>query len=654
MTTRREDARVQRHFIVATAGHVDHGKSSIVKALTGTDPDRLPEEKARKITIDLGFAELKLRGPRGEEIHAAIVDVPGHEDFVRNMIAGVGSIDLALLVVAADDGWMPQTEEHLQILEYLGVTRAVIALTKIDIGDPVRAEAQIRERLRETYFSSSAIVRVSARTADGLDSLRDVLASELAQTEPPRDIGKPRLFVDRAFTLRGIGTVVTGTLTSGTLRVGDSVVVQPRGTHARIRSLQSHGRDVDLAVPGMRTAMNLPDLTVRDGIARGDVVTIAGLELAKLADVLLTRSPRSQRALLIKSRASVCFHHGTTRQRAKIILLDSESLPAGSKVLARIELSEAALIFVGDRFAIRDGSEQHTIAGGIVLDLHATDSDCRQPAQLSLLNARAAAPSDADVYAKTEIARRDAILASHLLMRSRFSAAELAAALQRLYQRGEIFRERDVAADAAAWRRLRNAAAELIDSAHRKHPDRVGLDVDELRSCFRSSSPEIVDALIVDLCNDEFVRVGCIIARRSHQPTLPSELELIADRIRQRLLDKPFDPPSSRQLAADAKAQQALRFLIEQGEAIQISDDLVLSRSAYDRIKTAIAEFIAENGPAIVSQMRQALGSSRRVMVPLLERLDREGFTRRIGDKRTLAQQISSAKLANASNARST
>jgi selenocysteine-specific elongation factor len=201
---------------------------------------------------------------------------------------------------------------------------------------------------------------------------------------------------------------------------------------------------------------------------------------------------------------------------------------------------------------------------------------------------------------------------------------------------------------------LRNAAAELIDSAHRKHPDRVGLDVDELRSCFRSCSPEIVDALIVDLCNDEFVRVGCIIARRSHQPTLPSELELIADRIRQRLLDKPFDPPSSRQLAADAKAQQALRFLIEQGEAIQISDDLVLSRSAYDRIKTAIAEFIAENGPAIVSQMRQALGSSRRVMVPLLERLDREGFTRRIGDKRTLAQQISSAKLANASNARST
>src|SRR5438477_8165868 len=239
-----------RHFMIATAGHVDHGKSALVKALTGTDPDRLPEEKARQITIELGFAELNLTAPNGETIHAAIVDVPGHEDFVRNMIAGVGSIDLVLLVIAADDGWMPQTEEHLQILQYLGVTHAVIALTKIDIGNANETELQIRVQLRDTAFANAPIVRTELGHAS--EQLKEAIASQLSRLEPQRDIGKPRLFVDRAFTLRGIGTVVTGTLTGGILRVGDAVIVQPRGAHSRIRSLQSHGRDVDLAQPGTR------------------------------------------------------------------------------------------------------------------------------------------------------------------------------------------------------------------------------------------------------------------------------------------------------------------------------------------------------------------------------------------------------------------
>src|SRR5262249_12223856 len=250
-------------------------KSALVKALTGTDPDRLPEEKKRQITIDLGFAELNLTTPNGDKIHAGIVDVPGHEDFVRNMIAGVGSIDLALFVVAADDGWMPQTEEHLQILDYLGVRHGVVALTKIDLGRVDIVTEEICRQLRSTCFADSPIVPTSVRTGAGFKDLERTLAAELAAAEPQRDIGKPRLFIDRVFTLRGIGTIVTGTLTGGSLRRGQQIIVYPGNLETRIRSIQSHGHEVEIAQPGMRTALNLPDVPV-DQIKRGDVVTVPG------------------------------------------------------------------------------------------------------------------------------------------------------------------------------------------------------------------------------------------------------------------------------------------------------------------------------------------------------------------------------------------
>src|ERR1700722_1796448 len=302
-----------QHFIVATAGHVDHGKSALVKALTGTDPDRLPEEKARGITIDLGFARLDLVAsvPGAPSFQLGIVDVPGHEDFVKNMVAGVGSIDLALFVVAADDGWMPQTEEHLQILTYLGINRAVIALTKIDpIQEVHRVIAAIHDKLRDTPFADAPIVPTSVVTGRGLDYLKAALAQVLAGTPSPRDIGKPRLPVDRVFMLRGIGTVVTGTLTGGTLRCGESVAIQPSGKIARIRNIQSHNRDVDVGVPGTRTALNLPDLSVSGDIRRGDVVTLAVLGgPSELVDVVLEISPRASHSL--KDGMHVRVHHGS-------------------------------------------------------------------------------------------------------------------------------------------------------------------------------------------------------------------------------------------------------------------------------------------------------------------------------------------------------
>ena len=243
-----------RHFMMATAGHVDHGKSALVKALTGIDPDRLPEEKARGITIDLGFAHLELPSTingQPSTFHLGIIDVPGHEDFVKNMVAGVGSIDLALFVVAADDGWMPQTEEHLQVLSYLGVSRAVVALTKIDLVESEEMiAARLREKLANSPFAEAPIVPTSVLNARGLDELKAALVRVLSDTPPPRDIGKPRLPVDRVFTLRGIGTVVTGTLTGGILHRGQPVIIQPPGKTTRIRAVQNHNRDVDVSVPG--------------------------------------------------------------------------------------------------------------------------------------------------------------------------------------------------------------------------------------------------------------------------------------------------------------------------------------------------------------------------------------------------------------------
>jgi len=630
----------EKHFILATAGHVDHGKSALVKALTGTDPDRLPEEKARQITIDLGFAELHLTGPDGEKLHVGIVDVPGHEDFVRNMIAGVGSIDLALLVVAADDGWMPQTEEHLQILTYLGVRRAVIAVTKSDLGKIDNVTAKIRDQLHGTALAESPIVPTSVRTGDGIENLKSALASEFAKLPAPRDIGKPRLFVDRVFSLHGIGTVVTGTLIGGKLRRGENVVVQPKNRPARIRSIQSHGRDLEFAAPGMRTAINLPDVAVGTDIQRGDVIAAQPFEASTTLDVLLTRSARLQRVAPIRSGASAYVHHGTIRALTKIIFAETDSLAGGASALAQLRLTAPLLAFVGDHFVVRDASEQRTIAGGVVLDVDSQRENCRSSTRSSLLSARVAAPHDVDLFVKTEIARAGATEPSRLLEKSRFSATEIAEALQRLYGRSEIFIDSNIAAGAQVWRELRGRAAEIIDTAHRSCPERIGMELSELRAQLREP-PQMFDALIVDLCRDEFVRTGSTIARRSHRPSLSPELEAAAEKIRTALAKKPFDTPVPKEFTQDRHLQQALRFLNEQGEIIELGDDVVLLREAAGQMQKAVIEFISTRGAATASQLRQAIGTSRRVIIPFLEYLDRAGVTQRAGDLRQLREKKS-------------
>ena len=620
------------HFIIATAGHVDHGKSALVKALTGTDPDRLPEEKKRQITIDLGFAAFNVTAPKGEKIQASIIDVPGHEDFVRNMIAGVGSIDLALFVIAADDGWMPQSEEHLQILGYLGVRSGVIAITKSDLGRIDLVTTEIRDQLAATPFSDSPIVCTSVRTGMGIEKLVNTLSTTLARTEPQRDIGKPRLFIDRVFTIRGIGTVVTGTLTGGSLRCGRQIVIHPTNLETRIRSIQSHGREVEVAGPGMRTAINVPDLHV-DQINRGDVVTVADLgtpssNLTVLVEKASRFASEKIAAHPLKNGSSAYIHHGASRVAARIRFPGNRSLEPGHRQIAHLKLASPTFAFTGDRFVVRDSSERHTIAGGIVLDPEGDNHSLTSGAGVA----------DVSSLVLTTLARNGFARREGLLIKSQFSADEISEALLTLKQNGQIIVRQQIAADCGFWRKLRAQAIGLIDATHKETPDRAGIDLGELRSALRIQEPEVFESLMTDLCECEFVRRGSVVARNSHRATLPLRIRALEKQIREALTAQPLDPPSRKSIEFDPQARQVVRFLIDNGDLTELGLDVVLLRESFERMKSQITEFISRNGPATVSQLRQAVGSSRRIMVPLLERLDRDGITRRVADKRMLCR----------------
>jgi selenocysteine-specific elongation factor len=642
-----------KHFILATAGHVDHGKSSLVKALTGTDPDRLPEEKARGITIDLGFACLDLpkRADGDPPYRLGIVDVPGHEDFVKNMVAGVGSVDVALLVVAADDGWMPQTEEHLQILIYLGVTRLVVALTKVDLPqvDAARVTESIQQQLRDTPFALAPVVPVSTMTQVGLDHLKSALLSMLSEAPTPRDISKPRLAVDRAFTLRGIGTVITGTLTGGTLNVGQSVVIQPAGLSARIRSIQSHNQDTSSVYPGTRVALNLADVAVGThaagaGVRRGDVVTLAGFgPPVSVLDVLLTRSGRSAQnpalgTRALKDGARVRVHHGSGNWVARVRSYEAKQVEPGETALARLYFETPIFAFVNDRFVVRDWPEQVTLAGGAVLAENANPDASRKAVHRAFLKSCADGLGNADLRVAAQVQWEGIARRADLLAKSHFSTAEIDASLARLVREGKVLLAGELVADSHWWTALCARAVEAIDGAHKSHPDWVGLPMAQLRSALQDSHlpPGAFEALLAHLFKNGFAQTGTVIKRVSHRPALPAHLQTTGSELRTRLELKPFEPPSRNELARDANARQALRFLIETQEVIELNSETVITRDAFSRATRIIRDFLIAHRSGTVSDLRQAVGAPRRVMVPLLERLDHNGLTIRQGDLRFL------------------
>jgi selenocysteine-specific elongation factor len=619
-----------RNLILATAGHVDHGKTALVKALTGVQTDRLPEEKKRGITIDLGFAHLALPG-----FSLGVIDVPGHEDFIRNMIAGIGSIDLALLVVAADDGWMAQTEEHLQILDYLAVAHGVVAITKSDLSDAKKVSAVVREQLKGSSLGNAPIVPTSVKNGNGLDLLSHELVRVCAAISPLREIGKARLFVDRAFTIRGSGTVVTGTLSGGQLSRGETVALQPQNLRARIRTLQSHNQSQEIAVPGTRTALNLPDLQPNE-IPRGSVLTTMDLaESSRTLDVLLMRSPRSASPPL-KNLSAVQLHYGSVRQLARVTLVDRRELAAGEQTIARLRLAEPVFAFLGDRFILRDSSARRTIAGGVILDADAEGTKFRSSSQRDFLKARAAAPNDLQVLLRSQLQRDRIAPKIELLLKSNFSAGEIEAALQELIRGGD-FVECDAFVVASAWwRALVARATKAIDAAHTTRPNEIGADLSALRAGFAPNDAPLFESLLRHLSENGFERVGKSVRRRTHRPSLPRELQSVGSTIRAALLARRFDPPSRKELAPTAQAQEALRFLCDTGEVLRLSDDVVLSASAFAEMKERVTANLRARGAASTSELRQMLGTTRRILVPLLEHFDRIGLTNRQGDRRSL------------------
>jgi selenocysteine-specific elongation factor len=595
----------------------------------------LPEEKARGITIELGFAHLDLPG-----FSIGVIDVPGHEDFVRNMIAGVGAIDLALLVVATDDGWMPQTEEHLQILTYLGVARAVVALTKADLGGTERRSAEIRRQLQGSPFAEAPIVTTSFRDSDGIDALRNALRNEIMQLPAPRDFGKPRLFVDRVFTIQGSGTVVTGSLSGGNLNRGESIRIQPEGLTARIRGLQSHNQVLETASPRRRLALNLADVAP-GRIRRGSTIAGTLLRLSRVIDVLLERSrrlPSSARA--IRNGAMLSLHFGSRRIAARVQLLDRGDLLPNESVIARLRLTDSLGCLIGDRFILRDGSERQTIAGGIVLDPTPGPMKFRSPRQRTLLERRAASPDDLLVLLRSELERDQFGRRADLLTNAPFSEKEIASALEQLRASGEMFVDDKIAADARWWKSRCLSASELIEAEHLGHPERTGLDLSRLREALDFTSPDLFAALLATLGKNGYQQQGSTLRRATFRPSLPSSLVAAADLIRSMMRTRPIDPPSRKELAADSDAIQAIRFLCETGELVVVSQDLILSGEAIAKMRKAIELQLSRTGSATVSELRQATGTTRRIIVPLLEYFDRVGLTKRSGDRRLLRRPL--------------
>lgn len=649
--------RMKNHRILATAGHVDHGKSSLVTSLTQTTMDRLPEEKLRGITIELGFAHMEIPGQHPDEPDwsIGIIDVPGHENFVKNMVAGVGAIDMALLVTAADDGWMPQTEEHLQILQYLGVQRGLIALTKSDLvsqDDLQMAIEFIKEETIGTFLESAPIIPTSIKDHRGIAQLRTSIRDILHKAPQPRDIGKARLSVDRAFSIKGIGTVVTGTLTDGIFQKDDSVQIVPGRLPSRIRTIQTYNDEVHASLPGTRTALNLTHVDVgskahheASAIRRGSIILSqnSGGDSTKI-HAWVHRSPRldnGQYKLVrpMKHNTAVRFHIGGGNVPARIALLEKRVLAPGESCLAQITLERPVYGLAGDRFILRDWPEQGTLAGGIILDMAPEFRKLRDRSQVALLMDRLDNHSDARAIIFSWVKRDDRISISKLGDHLPFSSAEINRAIEALIQDGHAGIKQNFLVNAEWWQSYMDLGVELVQNEHRSRPERIGLR-------FNSVIARMVrDGLPTELTGEwrsgmermGFVIQGEWIHHRSHKINLPVELVPAAEKIRKALRMDPFNSSLLRDNIQSKMDQSALQFLIDSGEVIQISPDVVLHSDSFNEALKKIVAFLDSNGPSTVSELKDTIGASRKMMVPLLELLDGRGITKRDGDKRSLA-----------------
>jgi len=639
--------------VIGTAGHVDHGKSTLVLALTGIDPDRLREEKERQMTIDLGFAWLTL--PGGESV--GVIDVPGHIDFIKNMLAGVGGIDAALFIVAADEGVMPQTREHLAILDLLQAPAGVVALTKVDAvteeGWAELVEADVRDTLAGTCLAHAPIIPVSARTGVGLAALKQALADALATVPPRRDKGQPRLPIDRTFSVAGFGTVVTGTLSDGAFRVGDEVEVVPGGLKARIRSLQTHKRAVEVGWPGSRLAINLTGLHP-DQLRRGMVVTRPGnLQPTLLVDVRLrlvaADSPLTGEALApLRHNQAVDFFSGAAETPARVRLLDVEQLVPGATGWAQLRLDEPVAVGPGDRFIIRQASPSMTIGGGTIVNAHPRRRWRRfQPdliAQLEIL-ARGT-PEDLLLHALTT-AELSSLKAA--VERSGLDAATAERTLAGLIAGGQIIplgvAQPPLAGSSApalslgGWHALAGRMAEALADTHAQYPLRPGLGREELKSRLQGREKwpaKLFNELLARAVAEGVVEeAGETVRRPGYQITFTPEQQGKVNALLAAFRRQPYTPPSMAEAVAmsDAEIVSALMY---QGVLVRLSEDVLFLRETYEEMVRRIVAYIKEHGSMTVAQVRDEFNTSRKYALAIMERLDEQKMTRRVGDERVL------------------
>jgi selenocysteine-specific elongation factor len=613
-------------FVLGTAGHVDHGKSVLVEALTGIDPDRLQEEKERGLTIDLGFAWLKL--PSGREV--GIVDVPGHEHFINNMLAGVGGIDVALLIVAGDEGVMPQTREHLAILDLLRVETGIVVVTKKDLVDEELldlVELEVSEVLAGTTLAQAPVVAVSALTGDGLPQLVSTIDRVLDSAAPKKDVGRPRLAIDRVFTMAGFGTVVTGTLIDGSLSQGQEVEVVPSGLRARIRGLQSHKRKLDTASPGSRVAVNLAGVPT-DALERGQVVTTPGwLAPSRAFDVRLRLLPSAPRHL--PHNATVTFHHQAAEVLGKVRLLETDKLAPGDTTWAQFLLARPIAAAKDDRFIIR--SPQETLGGGTIVSARARRHRRHRPEVIERLATRDEGSTEQVV--QTIVQEEQPIEMEKLLRLSSLPRADVEEAARSLVAHKQVVVLGDMGLlfSTQGWDRLAGEATQAVRRYHQQFPLRHGPPKEELRGKLRIPAKHFAHALEQLLRDGTLVEAGPMVHVPDHKPQATPRQLAAVDEFLQRLEANPYMPTLD-----PLPEHDLLNLLIEQRKVVKLSDDVVLLTSAYEGMVEQVVAQMKSRGKTTVAEVRDLLHTSRKYALALMEHLDARRVTRRVGDERVL------------------
>ena len=635
-----------RHVVLGTAGHVDHGKTALIKALTGTDTDRLKEEKERGITIELGFASLKL--PSGQTL--GVVDVPGHEKFIKHMVSGAAGIDLVMMIIAADEGIMPQTKEHLNICSLLGIRTGLVALTKIDMVENDWLElvkTEIQDFLKGTFLEGVPVIPVSALKQKGIDELTAALDTVVQNIPEKNDCGIFRLPVDRVFTMKGFGTVVTGTLISDSISVGEDVLILPEEINTRIRGIQVHNQPTQEATAGQRTAINLQGIE-KESLQRGDVLARYGTIVPSIRlDVYIDYLKNNAKSL--KNRTLTRLHTGTSEIIARVILIEKDELAPGEKGFAQLILEKKDVVVAGDRFVLRSYSPITTIGGGLIID--------PLPPKHKRLNKKVieelATLLNGTLPKKIEVILERAGFAGtnlrHLVFRLGTNAKNIKEALQSiLSQKSALITDKEETniISASFYEKLAQSAAEIISQYQKKNPLREGISKEELKASLgRDISPKLFFMLLQNLADQKKIEVDKETVRLfGHKVTLADDLNSIRQAILKIYNEAGLTPSSFKDVINNfqdkkTEAQNIIKLLLKDGSLIKINEELIFTREALDNLRKNYKALLVKEGKATPVSFKELTGLSRKYIIPLMEYFDTDKLTMRVGDHRILREK---------------